>query len=144
MWLLMIFIWTCYSYKCSGAWVWSNLSYQLNVQQLHDYQSITQVSVILHVILTNVPAFMRDSGTIETGLSDHCLVYTMLNTKLLRPRSKSIFKRSLKNFDQTAFLDDLSRVPFCAAYVFEDRDDVYWCWGSSLTKCLMITPLLGK
>ena len=43
-------------------------------------------STCLDVILTNVPAFMRDSGTIETGLSDHCLVYTVLNTKLLRPQ----------------------------------------------------------
>ena len=75
------------------------------------------------LILTNVPAFMRESVTIETGLSDHCLVYTMLNMKLLQPRSESIFKRSLKNFDQTASLDDLSRVPFYAAYVFEDPDD---------------------
>ena len=85
-------------------------------------------STCLDVILKNVPAFMRDSGTIETSLSDHCLVYTVLNTKLLRPRSESIFKRSLKKFDQTAFLDNLSRLPFCAAYVFEDPDDLYWCW----------------
>ena len=93
-------------------------------------------STCLDVILTNVPAFMRDSGTIETGLSDHCLVYTVLNTKLLRPRSKSILKRSLKNFDQTAFLDDLSRVPSCAAYVFEDPDDVYWCWEKLFNQVL--------
>lgn len=93
-------------------------------------------STCLDVILTNVPAFMRDSGTIETGLSDHCLVYTVLNTKLLRSRSESIFKRSLKNFDQTAFLDDLSKVPFCAAYVFEDPDDVYWCWEKLFNQVL--------
>ena len=93
-------------------------------------------STCLDVILTNVPAFMRDSGIIETGLSDHCLVYTVLNTKLLRSRPKSILKRSLKNFDQTAFLDDLSKVPFCAAYVFEDPDDVYWCWEKLFNQVL--------
>ena len=71
---------------------------------------------------------MRDSGVIETGLSDHCLVYTVLNTKLLRPKSEATIRRSFKNFDQDTFLDDLSRVPFSTAYVFDDPNDVYWCW----------------
>lgn len=60
----------------------------------------------------------------------------MLNTKLLRSRSESISKRLLKNFDQTAFLDNLSKVPFCAAYVFEDLDDVYWCWEKLFNQVL--------
>jgi len=93
-------------------------------------------STCLDVILSNVPAFMTDSGqVIDTGLSDHCLIYTILNTKLLRPRSKCIFKRTMNNLNQAAFLDDLSKVPFSTAYVFEDPDDVYWCWENFTIKC---------
>ena len=29
---------------------------------------------------------------------------------------------------QEAFLEDLSKVPFSTAHVFDDPDDVYWCW----------------
>ena len=82
----------------------------------------------LDVILTNVPAFTRDSGVIETGLSNHCLVYTVLTAKLLRPKSITTMRRSIKNFNNDAFVDDLNRVPFSAAYLFDDPDDVYWCW----------------
>ena len=74
-----------------------------------------QESTCLDVILSNVPAFLKDSGVIDTGLSDYRrslhntnLIYTTLNTKLLRPRSECIFERSMKNFNQAAFLDDLS------------------------------------
>ena len=42
----------------------------------------TNRALCLYVILTNVPAYMKDSGTIQTGLSDHNLVYTVIKTKL--------------------------------------------------------------
>ena len=54
----------------------------------------------LDVILTNVPAYMKDSGTIQTALSDHNLVYTVLKTKLLRPKAEIVKKHSFKQFKQ--------------------------------------------
>ena len=90
----------------------------------------------LDVILTNVPAFMKNSGVIDTGLSDHNLVYTVLNTKLLRPKAEKVIKRSFKSFNQEAFLEDLSNVPFSAAYIFDDIDDVYWCWENLYNQVL--------
>ena len=41
----------------------------------------SQRSSCLDVILTNVPGYFRESGTLEVGLSDHYLVYTVLNKK---------------------------------------------------------------
>lgn len=71
---------------------------------------------------------MKHSGVIETGLSDHCLVYAVLNRKPMRPKADKITRRSFKNFDQKALLCDLNTVPFSVAYIFDDPDDVYWCW----------------
>ena len=34
--------------------------------------------------------------------------------------------RSFKNFEPEAFNEDISRVPFHAAFVFDDVDDIYW------------------
>lgn len=90
----------------------------------------------MDVILTNVPAFMRVTDVLETGLSDHCLIYTVVNTKLLKPKSESTVRRSLKNFDQSAFHNDLSKVPFSSAYIFDDPDDVYWCWEKLFNQVL--------
>ena len=90
----------------------------------------------LDVILTNAPAFVRKSGVIETGLSDHSFVYAILNSKILHPKPETAVKRSLKHFDQERFLDDLNKVPFSTAYIFDDVDDVYWCWEKLLNEIL--------
>ena len=39
-----------------------------------------------------------------------------------------VMKRSMKYLNQEVFLEDLSKVPFSTAYVFDDPDDDYWCW----------------
>ena len=41
----------------------------------------SQCSSCLDVILTNVPGYFRESGTLAVGLSDHYIVYTVLNKK---------------------------------------------------------------
>ena len=108
----------------------------LDIRDIYDLDSFitsptrisTNTASCLDVILTNVPVFIKDFGVIETGLSDHCLVYAVLKTKLMRPKADKITRRSFKNFDQKALLCDLNTVPFLVAYVFDDPDDVYWCW----------------
>jgi len=62
----------------------------LDICEIYDLDSLitsptrifTNRASCLDVILTNVPAFIKDSGVIETGLSDHCLVHAVLNTTL--------------------------------------------------------------
>ena len=46
-------------------------------------------------------------------------------------------KRSMKRFNQEAFLEDLSKVPFSTAYVFDDPDDVY-CWWEKLYSQILV------
>ena len=54
---------------------------------------------------------IADSGLYKTCLSDHCLVYCVrkLHGGVKRER-KYITSRQLKNFDEAAFLSDLSEV----------------------------------
>lgn len=75
--------------------------------------------------MTNASALIKSSGVLEPGLSDHRLVYADLNSKLPLPKSEMVVKQSMKQFNQEAFLEDLSKVPFSTAYVFDDPDDVY-------------------
>lgn len=63
------------------------------------------------------------SGIIETGLSDHSLVFAVYNNKLMCPKAESFSKESFsKNFDQEAFLRNFNSVPFSVAYLFQDPD----------------------
>ena len=82
----------------------------------------------LDVILSNVPSIALKSGTVDIGLSDHMLIYTIFNKKLLKPKARLTKRRCFKNFNEEEFNKDLQLVPFHAAYVFEDIDDIYWAW----------------
>ena len=90
----------------------------------------------LDVILSNVPMFMKTSAAVETGISDHLLVYTVLNTRMLHAKATVTKTRTFKNLNRDSFQEDLSRVLFHAAYVFDDLDDVYWCWETLYNQVL--------
>ena len=47
-----------------------------------------------------------------------------------------ITTQSFQNYDQDAFLRDLSAVPFSVAYTFDEPDDVYWCWDKLYNRVL--------
>ena len=72
----------------------------------------------------------------ETGLSDHKLVYTILNKKLSKPETVFTKGRCFKSFDANAFNKDLACVPFNVAYVFEDINDICWAWEKMYTDVL--------
>ena len=82
----------------------------------------------LDVTLSNVPSFALKSGIIDIGLSDHMLIYTIFNKKLLNPKARPTKGRCFKKFNEEEFNKDLQLGPFHAAYVFEDIDDIYWAW----------------
>ena len=61
-------------------------------------------------------------------MSDHKLVYTVLNRKVMKPKTVFVKRRCFKNFDKEAFNKDLDNVSFEAAYIFDDTSDVCWAW----------------
>ena len=71
----------------------------------------------LDVILTDVPSLVLESGTVDTGLSDHMLIYTILNKKLMKPKARFIKERSFKEFNEDEFNEDSEFVPFHVACV---------------------------
>lgn len=82
----------------------------------------------LDAILTNVPSLVLKSATVYIGLSDHMLIYTILNKKLMKPKARFIKERFFKGFNEIEFNKDLQIVPFHVAYVFNEIDDIYWAW----------------
>ena len=92
----------------------------------------SQRSSCLDVILTNVPGYFRESGILEVGVSDHYLVYTILNRNYapnhnLKPKlSGCTLPRTLmKALFVATLVWFLFRRLNC---VFDDPDGVYWAW----------------
>ena len=116
----------------------------LDICDIYDLQNLitapTRISrtkqSCIDIIATNVPAFELQSGVLEPGLSDHKLVYTILNRKALKPTTIFTKARCFKSFNDEAFNKDLECVPFNVAYVFDDVDDICWAWEKMYTNVL--------
>ena len=66
---------------------------------------------LLDVILVSHPERFVSSGTLRLGISDHDLIYIVRKQRLPKPNVRSIEYRSMKNFDEPAFLSSLSDIP---------------------------------
>ena len=78
---------------------------------------------LLDLILTNDKKKVLTSGVVDTQLSDHSLVYTILRSSAPRTRSRKICFRSLKNFSRENFVHDMQIVPSHIIDLFDELDD---------------------
>ena len=77
----------------------------------------------IDVILTNKKRLFKNSGTIETGVSDfHKMVLTMLREQFKKLKPIQITYRDYRKFDQTQFLEDLSDAPFHLCEALANHD----------------------
>ena len=52
---------------------------------------------LLHVIMISCPPIVKDSGVVDTGLSDYSMVFCILKLKTVKPHPTHIHARSLKH-----------------------------------------------
>ena len=88
---------------------------------------------LIDVILTSNPERFALSGTMKLGISDHDLIYTIRKQKIQRPPPKLIEYRSMKNLDRDKYLDELSKIPWDSAYIYDNVDDVCEHWYQLFT-----------
>ena len=71
------------------------------------FQSINPTCIDL--ILTNQEDLLSNSNTCEVGISDHQhLVSTMINKKISKGSTKTLFNRDYKKFEEIKFARDLT------------------------------------
>ena len=91
---------------------------------------------LLDVILVSHPERFVSSGTLRLGISDHDLIYVVRKQGLPKPNVRSIEYRSMKNFDEPAFLSSLSDILWDTAYTFEGVNDIWCHWKSLLEQVI--------
>ena len=78
-----------------------------NISSPTCFQSINPTSIDL--LLTNQEDLFSNSNTCEVGISDHHhLVSTMLNKKISKGSTKTLFYRDYKKFEENKFARDLT------------------------------------
>ena len=78
---------------------------------------------LIDVVLTTNENLIADCVVTISAVRDHSLVSVTLKLKASKPRPSYVITRSYKNYNPEAFRDDLARVPFHMANVFDDFDD---------------------
>eukprot|EP00112_Aurelia_sp_Birch-Aquarium-sp1_P013646 Seg2901.1 transcript_id=Seg2901.1/GoldUCD/mRNA.D3Y31 product="hypothetical protein" protein_id=Seg2901.1/GoldUCD/D3Y31 len=90
---------------------------------------ITETSeTMIDLIITSITAKVKTSGCYNSGISDHHIVYAVMD--LLRKRAKPITKevKNYKNINTDAIKSDFEHAPWGVCKVFEEIDDVVWAW----------------
>ena len=73
----------------------------------------TSTKTLLDVILVSHQERFVSSGTLHLGISDHDLINIVRKQRLPKLDVRSIEYRSMKNFDEPAFLSSLSDMGHC-------------------------------
>ena len=93
----------------------------VNIPEVRLYWILSGISMRIQSNLLNI----QDTKRMELGVS--CFRAILKDTKF--KKTENVTKQSFKLFNQEAFLNDLSLIPFLISYIFDDPDDVY-CWES--------------
>ena len=72
----------------------------------------------------------------DTLISDHSLVFTILPSTAPGSRSRKICLRSLKNFNRDKFIQDLQMAPFSIVDVFDEVDDKLYAFEELYSEIL--------
>ena len=82
-------------------------------QLIKDPTRVTKSSSsLIDVILVSKPDLVKSSGVMDLTMSDHFLVFAVLNLKVPKPAATYITIRSFKNYDADLFSSDISHVPW--------------------------------
>ena len=85
---------------------------------------VTETSkTLIDVIFTSNPAITVDSGIVETHISDHYLVFAVLNLRMPKPLAAYVVARSCKHYDPQSFLSDLNKIPWYKNILSDDVNE---------------------
>ena len=85
-------------------------------------------SSLINVILTSNSSKVKVSGSYDPGISDHKLVYAVINLFRKRSRPKIRLDRNYKSLDIESLHKTFERAPWHICGIFDDPDDIAWAW----------------
>ena len=85
-------------------------------------------ATLIDLILTSETSKITTSGTFDLALSDHKLVFAVVNLKRQKQQPKIAFVRNYKNLDIGKLKEEFDVAPWWICNTFEDVEDVTYAW----------------
>ena len=85
-------------------------------------------STLIDLVIASKCGLVKNTKTLELGISDHMLVHACMRTKVRRDPPKIVKARSFKRFNREMFMKDIESAPWSVCLSFDDPDDCYWAW----------------
>jgi hypothetical protein len=93
---------------------------------------------ILDLFLASSNTPVVSSGVIDSYFSDHLPIFLTVSWQTPKHLTKTIHKRSFKNFDPVLFDEEVARLPWSVLNVFDDVDDKLLVFNSLLNDALSL------
>ena len=91
-------------------------------------------STLLDLLFVNTSQRVVDHGVIHLALSDHSLVYCVLEAGVTKAPPRTIEYRSYKSFDTNFFNQDLASVPWHVVENENNIDDAVLTWNKLVSE----------
>ena len=88
---------------------------------------------LIDVLLTSKPDSFTSSGIINPGLSNHAIIYEIMNMKVKHYPSRIVSTRNYAKLDEQRFIEDLEYAPWHVMEIFDSLDDKYDYWSGLLS-----------
>ena len=83
---------------------------------------------MIDLVITTDTSKVKKYGVHNSGISDHHLVYAVLNLRRQTSKPTIKEKRNYKNISYDAVKADFEQTPWHICSIFEDIDDAAWAW----------------
>ena len=91
---------------------------------------------LIDLLLTNKPELFSTAGVLDLGLSEHCMIFGLLNGVVNQHPSKVIEFRSMKNLDQEELKKDMEQTAWLLDNSDVSVDEQYTHWLSEFNSIL--------
>ena len=120
-----------------GDALWSFCA-SINAHQLIDKPTRVTVTSrsLLDVVMVSNKAIAKASGVLELTISDHYLVYVVLDMKVPKPSPTYITTRSFKNYTADQFSSDIGHIPWGTVELMDSVDDRVDAFNTLFLTCL--------
>ena len=77
---------------------------------------------LIDIILTSTPENVKTHGVVDTGISDHCLIFLAYSLKKPKFKPKILTRRDFRNFNEESFKNDVKDAPWGNILAVADDD----------------------
>ena len=78
---------------------------------------------LLDVILVSDPVLVKSSGVLEITISDHFLVYVVINLRSPKQAPTYIVTRTFRNYKADQFANDIAHIPWVTMNLIDESVD---------------------